>query len=132
MSKDVATNRLLRVDSVCHATAWISHHLVRHEDSDVELLTDLLHLGKHAAENLLSLCQFSTTRVVYSIRGYDRINDHESKLVLYHSRCSLQYQVVQAVDSKGSSNHYVVQDLLRIKIEALCNLLDTLRTAFLN
>jgi hypothetical protein len=44
MGHYITTNWLLGVNSVSHTTAGISHHLVGHENCDVELLTDLLNL----------------------------------------------------------------------------------------
>jgi len=44
MCHDVSTDRLLRIYSVGHATAWISHYLVCHEDSDIKLFADFLNL----------------------------------------------------------------------------------------
>ena len=89
MSQDVSTYWLLRVNSVCHATARVCHHLVCQKDSNIELLTDLLNLAEHSAKNLLPISQLSSARVINSEWSDDRVNYHQRELILNHGRSRL-------------------------------------------
>ena len=127
MCHDVATNRLFGVDSVGHSTAWVGSDLIGDENCDVELLTDFLQPAEHTVEYLLPFRELTSTRVVDSEWGHDRVNDEERELVLDHCSCRLHEQGNQAVYCEGPPNHDVAQDLLCIQVEPVCNRLDSLR-----
>lgn len=57
------------------ASAWIGHHVVGNEDSNVEFVRHLLQHRQHAAELLLSLGQLASTRVVDAEQRHDRVDD---------------------------------------------------------
>ncbi len=128
MGHDVSTNWLLGVNSVCHATARISHHLISHENGDVKLFADFLNPRKHSSKNLLSFSQLSSTRVINSVRSHDWINDHESKLIFNHGSCSLHNQIVHCIYRESSTNHDVVENLFRIESKFIGYLFNPLRS----
>ena len=128
MCHDVATDRLLWVNCVCHTTAWVSSDLIGDEDRNVELLTDFLQSVEHTIEYLLSFCELTTTRVVYSEWSHDRVDDKERELIFDHCTSCLHEQRHQTVDCEGSPYHDVAQDLLRIEVEPVRNRLDSFRS----
>ena len=50
-------------------------HLIRNKDSNVKLLADPGESGKHLVELLLSLRELSSTGIIDSEEGHDRVND---------------------------------------------------------
>ena len=126
MSHDVATNWLLWVDSVRHGTTWVRSHLIGQEDSHVELLSNLLQSTHDSVENLLTLSKLTTSRVVHTERCHDRVDHEQREAVLNHLACSLHQQIDQAVHSEGPTNHDVVEDALRVKVESIRDLPDAL------
>lgn len=54
MGQHVATNWLLRI-SMSHRVAWVSHHLIRHVDGYVELLSQFHDPAENSSQQLLPL-----------------------------------------------------------------------------
>ena len=124
MSHDVTSHWLFRINSISHATTWVSHDLVSHEYSNVKLLTNLLNPWKHSTQNLLPFSQLTSSRVVNSIWSHDRINDHQSKLIFNHGSCSLHYQIIDCINSKCPAYHDIVEHLFWVKTKFICNLFN--------
>jgi hypothetical protein len=53
MCHDIATDRLLGVDSICHATTWVCSHLVCYKDCYVELFAYFLQAAHDSIQDLL-------------------------------------------------------------------------------
>jgi len=114
MSHNVATDGLLGVHRVGHATARIRRHLVRDKDGYIELLRYLLELAHDSVKNLLPLGELATTRVVDAEGRHDRVDDQQGKAVIYHAARSLAKQVNKAIDCERSPHHDVIKDTLRV------------------
>lgn len=126
MGKDVAANWLLRVNCIGHATAWVSHHLVGDKYRNVKLLTHLLDPVEELAKDALAFRELSSARIVDSEGCHYGVYNQYSVLLFNHGSCSLHEQLVESVDSECSSNHDIVQHLLRIQIIPQRNLFDSL------
>ena len=126
MCHDVASDGLLRVDSVGHATTWIRRHLVSDEDSDVELFGDLLQSTHHFVQDLLPLSELATATVVDSKRRHDAIDDQKRETVFNHAACSLLEKGNQTVNREGSADHDVVEDTLGVQVIPVRDRFDSL------
>lgn len=126
MGNDVTANWLLWIDCVAHGCTGISHDLVAHEDSNVELLTDFLNSVQELAEHLLSFGQLTSSREVNSERGHDGVNHKEGIGILYHCSSCFHEQSSERVHCEGTPNHDVAEHLLWIKLKSFGDLLDTL------
>ena len=71
MSHDVASDRLLWINSVAHCRTWVSHDLIAHEYSNIELLTQFLHSVEGSAKDLLSFRQLTSTGEIDPKRRHD-------------------------------------------------------------
>ena len=128
MCHHIATNWLLWIHCICHATTWVSCHLVCDEDCHIELFTDFLQSAENPVQDLLTFCELSTTREVNSKWCHDRVDYKQSVLVINHCSCCLHQQIDKTVNSEGTSHKNVIENTLMIQIESICDCFDSLRS----
>lgn len=75
MGKNVATDRLLGVHGVSHATTRVSHHLVCDKHSNIKLLAHLLNPVEKLTKDALAFRELSSARIINSEGCHDRVND---------------------------------------------------------
>lgn len=90
MREHVSPDWLLGI-CVGHSVSRISHHLVSHVDSHVELLGQFHQFAQDLPQNLLSLGELSSAGVVIAKDCHDGIDDKQRMRALHHhGRCEVQ------------------------------------------
>lgn len=81
MSQDVTTNRLPAISASKECTrSRITLNLVSHEDSNVELLSDVVEPCEKLSKLLLPLRKLASSSVVDSETCHDTVDDQESEI----------------------------------------------------
>jgi len=106
--------------SVSHSVARVSHYLIGHENSHVELLCQLHQLTQDLAKHLLSLRKFSSSSEIIPENCHNWIDDEQRMGTFHHhSGCKIK-QTNQMLYRVASSISDVFQSLLRIQLVPFC------------
>lgn len=125
----MTTNRLptIGTSEEC-ARSRIALNLVGHEDSNVELLSDVVESGQELSKLLLSLRKLSSSSVVNSEACHDAVDDQESE-VTRHELLRQFFEKIQLMFAIiATSVRDVLERRLGVETKALCDLRDTLRS----
>lgn len=130
MRQHMPPNRFLRI-RMCHRITRISHHLIRHEDGNIELLSELHDAGENLAEDLLALGELAAAGVVVAEAGHDGVDDEEGVRGFEHEGGGHVEQGDYVLDGIALGVFYVLEGLLGVQAEALGDLYYALRAAVL-
>lgn len=112
-----------------HRVPGVSHHLVGHVYCHVELFRKLDQFVQHLAEDLLTLREFPSARVVASEAGHDRIDYQQGCGAFDHEGCGDVEKLVDMLDRIPSSIFDVIQGRFRVEAETFSYLHDSLGSA---
>ena len=119
MGDDVSPDGFLGIRLEGHGGAWVGGHLVGDEDGHVVLLGDLLQLGHHLGQVLLSLSQLPTAGEVDPEESHDAVHDQQledSRLLVELGADKVQ-ELHLLLAGVGPAVQDVVQNSLLVEVE---------------
>lgn len=124
----MATNRLptISTSKEC-ARSRITLNLVGHEDSNVELLSDVVESCQELSKLLLSLGKLSSSGIVNSEACHDTVDDQESEVTRNELLRQLFEKIQLMFTVIATSVRDVLERRLGVETKAFCDLSDTLR-----
>lgn len=128
MSQDVTTNRFSAISASEECTrSRITLNLVGHEDSNVELLSDVVESRQELSKLLLPLRKLSSSSVVDSETCHDTVDDQESEVAGHELFRELFEKIELMFAVVATSVCDVLKRGVGVQTEAFCDLSDTLR-----
>lgn len=73
--------------NMSHGVSRVSHYLIGHENSNVELLGQFQESAQDFSQDLLPFSELSSSSVIRPENSHDGINDQERVRAFHHKTC---------------------------------------------
>lgn len=125
MRQYVTSNWFFRIN-MSHCVSRISHDLICHEYSNIELFSKFKKPTEYFPKKLLSFSKLSSSTEITSENSHDWINNQEWMRTFHHESCRKIQQWNEMFNRITSRVFDILKGLLTIKSKTLCNLFNSL------